>query len=240
MTDPSANWPRFIGEGIAIVVSILLAFAIDAWWDERALRIEEQQVLRDLQDEFRSNRDVLARHLQEHRQELETIRTFLASDLSVDNEATGPLVDSVLIELLRPRTTDLGGGTLKALLSSGRIEILSDRQLRARLAAWDGVISEVWDDQATRAGLVFELHIPYLAKEEIPAARAMHLWYEDWPLPRQSPSEDPVLLERILGDETLRLFVETMFGYMLHTTEEFEAAIAAADAILADIDSSIR
>ena len=39
-------------EGAAIVVSILLAFAIDAWWEERQERTEEQQILLDLADEF--------------------------------------------------------------------------------------------------------------------------------------------------------------------------------------------
>jgi len=49
-------------EGTAIVVGILLAFAIDAWWEERALSIEEQQILQGLRSEFLSIREVLSGH----------------------------------------------------------------------------------------------------------------------------------------------------------------------------------
>ena len=35
-------WTTLFIEGVAIVVSILLAFAIDAWWDQRKGRAEER------------------------------------------------------------------------------------------------------------------------------------------------------------------------------------------------------
>jgi len=40
-------------EGMVIVVSILLAFALEAWWDARGQRQEETQILENLQVEFR-------------------------------------------------------------------------------------------------------------------------------------------------------------------------------------------
>ncbi len=43
-------WRRLSIEAAAIVASILLAFAIDAWWEERGLLIEEQQVLQGLRE----------------------------------------------------------------------------------------------------------------------------------------------------------------------------------------------
>lgn len=39
--------PKLIVEGFAIVISILLAFAIDAWWDNRRDKQEEQLLLKD-------------------------------------------------------------------------------------------------------------------------------------------------------------------------------------------------
>ena len=42
MTYPSQiSYPRLFAEGAAIVISILLAFAIEAWWDDRKDRIKE-------------------------------------------------------------------------------------------------------------------------------------------------------------------------------------------------------
>lgn len=50
----SANipWKRHAVEGAAIVISILLAFAIDAWWEERGDRQAEVLLLQRLQADF--------------------------------------------------------------------------------------------------------------------------------------------------------------------------------------------
>ena len=45
-------WKRLSVEAAAIVVSILLAFAIDAWWEERLERKEEAEQLVRLHAEF--------------------------------------------------------------------------------------------------------------------------------------------------------------------------------------------
>jgi len=228
------------GEGTAIVISILLAFAIDAWWEERALRIEEQQVLQGLRSEFVATRDVLSGHLEEHLLDLKTFEDFLGAAGNSGVERAGPIVDATLIALLNPPTSDVGNGTLDALLSSGRIEILTNKTLRAKLAAWEGVMAEVRDDQVLHVKSVYEIHIPYFVTKNIPAGVALHKWYDEWTLPRTMPSDDPELVPRLLGDENLRVMIEISYGYKRHLTEEFDIAIAEASAILAEIDSSIN
>ncbi len=47
------HWPRILAEGAAIVVSILLAFWIQAWWDERQDRSDELVILAALVEELR-------------------------------------------------------------------------------------------------------------------------------------------------------------------------------------------
>lgn len=227
------------GEGAAIVVSILLAFAIDAWWEERTLRIEEQQVLQGLRSEFLATRDVLSGHLKEHLLDVKTFEDFLNAAGNSGAEKAGLTVDATLTALLNPSTSDVGNGTLDALLSSGRIEILTNKTLRAKLAAWEGVMGEVRDDQVLNVKSVYEIHIPYFVTKNIPAGVAMHQWYDEWPLPRRMPSDDPEMTPRLLGDENLRVMVEICYGYKRHLTEEFDIAIAEVNAILAEIDSSI-
>ena len=63
-------WKRLAAEAIAIVASILLAFAIDAAWDERNERMEEKEVLRSLQLEFEANRDEAANVVLTHERAL--------------------------------------------------------------------------------------------------------------------------------------------------------------------------
>ena len=56
-------WKRIAVEAATIVASILLAIAIDAWWQNRQVRVDEQEVLVGLRAEFAANRETLARHL---------------------------------------------------------------------------------------------------------------------------------------------------------------------------------
>ncbi len=45
MPTRSIPWPRILAEGVAIVLSILLAFGIQAWWEGVQEREEEQVAL---------------------------------------------------------------------------------------------------------------------------------------------------------------------------------------------------
>ena len=49
------QWRRISAEGAAIVVSILLAFSIQAWWDDRNEVKLEQRILKVLLVEFEQN-----------------------------------------------------------------------------------------------------------------------------------------------------------------------------------------
>lgn len=57
MSDRSKpiEWNRLLVEGIVIVASILLAFAIDAWWDDRQERQAERRQLLSIAAELESN-----------------------------------------------------------------------------------------------------------------------------------------------------------------------------------------
>jgi hypothetical protein len=60
MFDRNTNWGRLTLEVVAIVSSILLAFAIDAWWQELQEQRFEDEVIQALTDEYEANRRVLS------------------------------------------------------------------------------------------------------------------------------------------------------------------------------------
>ena len=53
-------WQTVVVEALAIVVSILLAFSIDAWWTERKERDIEHAALLELRSDLVESRDQLA------------------------------------------------------------------------------------------------------------------------------------------------------------------------------------
>lgn len=239
-TDRKIHWPQIAVEGVAIIASILLAFWIDAWWDDRQNRNEEQQVLHGLQEEFTSIRGVLKRDLTDHLQNLQSLERFLIAIGNSPLDVPGTAVDAVLMEMLNPGTTDLGNGALNALLSSGRVEMLTNRNLRASLAAWEGVMDEVRDDQSNNSRMVYEQFIPYIVRNGISVNAAMSNWYEAWPIPSSALSDDSEAIAELLEDPGFRVLVELRHGYKRHLTGEFEAAIAAAEEILSEIEISLN
>jgi len=73
-------WRRVFAEGVAIVVSILLAFGIQAWWDGRRARANESELLAAMQQDLWNSRADLQRVLAGHERRARTLSDFLASD----------------------------------------------------------------------------------------------------------------------------------------------------------------
>ena len=108
-------WLRVAIEGLVIVSSILLAFGIDAWWDERQEHREEQQILQDLQEEFVLVQDVLVDHRQWQLDRLERQAALL---IALDRDE--PVISSralvtALDDMFAPTTSDISNGTLHAV-----------------------------------------------------------------------------------------------------------------------------
>ena len=241
MTDTqNVPWKRLSVEAAAIVASILLAFSVDAWWQDRQIRIEEQQILLGLNEEFLSIHDVLMRHMAFHLRDVQSLEDVLIAIEDDPSKDVGALVELALLEMASPATTDIGNGTLDALLSSGRLEILTSRSLRAKLVAWERVISEVWDDQSNNAKMTFEIYLPYFVSENIPAGATMRLGDDDWSAPVKPITEDPEAIKRLLDDERFRVLAEIRYGFKRHLTGEFESAIAAVEVILTEIEKSMN
>ncbi len=233
-------WGRLAIEGVAIVISILLAFGIDAWWEVRQERIEEQQILQDLDEEFVLIRNVLADHQQIHTGRLAALEDLLGAFDVDQSKRTPEVLGAALDGLLAPTTSDISNGTLHALLSSGRLEIIENSRLRELLIGWERAIEEVWDDQQSHAKLVYEIHIPFFISEGYGAGDALNIWYSENAAPVRSIGEDPTEVDRLLSDLRFRSMVEHSYLYKLHLTEEFELAIATVDEILGEIKTSRR
>ena len=50
------SWPRILAEGTAIVVSILLAFWIQAWWEGLQQENRELELIAQLDEEIQGNK----------------------------------------------------------------------------------------------------------------------------------------------------------------------------------------
>ena len=131
-----------------IVVSILLAFGLQAWSDGRQERRLEREALERLADEFAGVDSVLLEWQASH-------RSALAAGLEI-LEHTGPQgapllsVDSVgklVGTLIFLATVEPPTGVLTSLIQSGQLGLIRNPELRTELASWQAVLADAQEDE---------------------------------------------------------------------------------------------
>ncbi len=140
-------WKRLSVEAAAIVVSILLAFAIDAWWDERNERVEENEILQSLQVEFEANRDEAAAVVVSHEVAVQSAARLIKLGEDEILALSAEEVERYLRYFAQPRTFDALRGSVDALTSSGKLGILQDRELREALTTFVNILEDATEDR---------------------------------------------------------------------------------------------
>jgi hypothetical protein len=132
--DSNIQWKRILVEGAAIIASILLAFAIDAWWDSVKAQSDTQEILNAVQLEMESNLAGLRESIDHHVEIVEAIR-------AAQNQASikGLISSSVLdVEVFEPST-----GALDTLVTAGMLGNISDPDLQISLGGFSGLVGDL-------------------------------------------------------------------------------------------------
>jgi hypothetical protein len=226
-----------IGEIMLIVIGILLALQISNWNQERNKRLEEAEILDGLQREFQGYRDSLLGSIAGHAEMMSGMAAILQSidaGVWVSDEWT---IDEAINRSLRPPTSDLGNGVRDALVQGGRLELISDRVLRERLAEWPKHFEEVKDDQTFGRRMVFDTLIPYLTSKGFNLSAIY--WKAGSPVDQQPIAADPEAVRRLLSDPEYRALIQVRYGLWNHARGEIQTALDAANAILDLIDAEL-
>ena len=120
-------WKRLSVEAAAIVASILLAFAIDAWWNELQSDRAVGEVLKAVRSEMQFNLEALEISIIHHEEIVAAIET------AQNNGTTDGLTEKAVIdvEVFEPST-----GALDTLVATGLISDIDDTDLRISLGAF--------------------------------------------------------------------------------------------------------
>lgn len=226
------QWRRLTAEGVAIVVSILLAFSIDAWWDSRRERVEEREHLTALASELTTARDVIRTEVDQIRSAAEAARRLLAMDVAQASSTDLDTLAALFARIFRVGRANLPSGALDALMASGDLRLIGDRDLATRLASWPSLVAEVYEN----AGWLVEHRerqlVPFLH------GHAGGLWVsahsgllDDYPSTRFPPRVDALFsdprLEGQLSTAAVRL--RLMLDRYRTLAEEGDAIIASIE-----------
>ncbi|MDX1570692.1 MAG: hypothetical protein R3200_09420 [Xanthomonadales bacterium] len=226
-----APWGRWAAEFFVIVTSILLAFGIEAWWDERKERLEEQEILAGLEREYLDYRERLEFAIERHalmQAGMEALLEAMGAGTWTSETLT---LDQAVTRTLWPPTTELGGGVRDALVQAGRLELISDFVLREKLALWPGIYAEVIDDEVFSRDMVFDQLLPHLTANGYDLSALVKGMSSSAPS-TVSIGNNPAETTRLLTDRTFRALIQVRLGYWLHAREEYVAGLGAVNEIL--------
>jgi hypothetical protein len=210
---------------VVVVVGILAALALESAWQDRQDRAEEALLLQGLRTEFVANRDQLVNRI--------SVWSGVRESSLAARQLMGQSVDDIGADLIRKsfrsvmamRFYDPRTGQLSSLISSGKLGLIQNAELRAKIADWPSFIEDL---EVEREGALSSLTVtlgPRL-QEFIPIG------------PPGGPFEDR--LEALLSDRRIYNDLGLMAGTMDRTLREGNAILESTDNIIAMIDGELQ
>ena len=156
-------------EATAIVGSILLAFAIDAWWESSRDIERESTLLAALNHDFEQNHELLKETLASNQKSLATVQEFskvIASSETIPRNFDLLYAHSFRVQFFEPVTA-----TYDALISGGDFALIRSDESREAMVEWrrsvasnnraEGYLTEQFMDEvyafATKTGSLSRL-----------------------------------------------------------------------------------
>ena len=167
MADQEMNLRKLLLEGVAIVASILIAFAIDSSWDEYQENKKREHALGALRSEFQVTYAGVVSTRNYHKQEQEQLLQLLdltrerPVDLNAE-EAIQLVRSAILFTTYLPPT-----GALDSLIGSGDLNSILPAELRSNLVQFQKLLESLYRTQSWGLAFVNEELTIYLG-ERVP------------------------------------------------------------------------
>ena len=158
-------WPRLFAEAVAIIASILMAFAIDAWWQGR----NEQAQAVALAHQLRADFEASQAHLTDwqrgtegiHRRTGELLALFRAAEVG---ESISVPADLIVAAIGAP-TYSPTDSAMQIASATGQLGFLHDDDLHNELARWRQQLADTSEDEILIRQIVVSQLVPALGAQ---------------------------------------------------------------------------
>ena len=181
--EKNIPWLRVFVEAIAVVGSILLAFAIDAWWADRQEALEGGRLADALASEISENLVDLDRAITVTTESIEKARNVL--NVIAGNEPVATKISGLaeIGNIFVMRGWYLTDNVYQQSVASGKLLLIKDEELRFLLADYHSLLADlvgIVGNMETQYYLELE---PFLTKHTIYTEVAHSAWLKDLPEP---------------------------------------------------------
>ena len=234
------RWGRVVAEGLLIVLSILLAFGIEAWWGRLGERNAEVEALQGLRDDFVENLGRLASGKSSHFEIRDaSVRLLAMTGPDAATAASDLTMDTLIMALIGGPKVFPVTATYDALIASGQIDLLESAALRRELAKWSAAIADLrWEEQEAFDQMDQRL-LPFLW-DYVPVVTLdlnVHPRYEGVDL---NQSRFPRRYRELLRLIRFENAVEERMNSSIRAIERATAAEDVAQSVLALVESELR
>lgn len=153
-----------IGEIILVVIGILIALQVNEWNEDRKFQNEEDRILQELYAEFYDNRMVLKNRIKILENANDHIRTLLSYMNSPKEMIHKVNMDSIIGYTLKYGNFNPSNSTIQEMISSGRLNLISNKVLKKNLYLWLQFLEDSDEDFKNQDQQATTLLIPYLYK----------------------------------------------------------------------------
>lgn len=164
MRPPKHTVRWLFAELVVVIGGVFIALWLEGWIDEREDRRQEVIVLQSLHREFEANRAELELQFANYERRLAAATAFL----ELGSAAAQLPSDSAQVLwnwFLRGGTFDPVTGTLDGLLATGRLDLIRNAELRARLAGWSSRLANMRLVEDRIGDLLAEQVYPWLREQ---------------------------------------------------------------------------
>jgi len=160
------NWRQALAEVTLIVAGVLIALAVDNWWEVKREREAEISYLEALKLDFLTNRDSLESSIKVQQDIInngDEILNLIKAGLS--DESTGEFLSKVSnLYLFRTWVPDTG--TYEDIINSGRLLYIENVQLRKELSGFRATVASIQKFEILQTETFYETQAPFLAENQ--------------------------------------------------------------------------
>ena len=232
MSDKSGR--GLLAEGPVVIVSILIAFGLDASWDGWRGRVDLGEDLANVREEVFANLETLELHLQMQRTAVGTVVELAELAVAAGPGETIEVPDTVLLSaLVHVPTYDPSTGAVDALIARGGLSQIEDRSLQDILTGFRTAVLDLREDELEARRIAHEEVLPLLWEEReiLPIWGRVNELFERGLEERQLPSSQV----RITNAPGLAGRLALRRGWLLSSLREIEilkARLEQADRLL--------
>ncbi len=207
-----------IGEIFLVVIGILIALQLNTWNEHVKNRAQEDQILRQLKEEYQENLLELKAKMA-MRKEMLTACTRLLNYYETPNSWT--LADSVAVDFTKTTYTPTFNpvvGVTNELLASGKLYLIEHENLKPMLTNWTGISTRLIEYEEDLRNMTENEYAPYLRENYSYRSLFNGLW--SWEVLNAKRKDKSELIKGFMNDENLEDYIISVASAVLITENE--------------------